>query len=159
MRMSDFVVREAVVPQLAATTKEGAIREMVESLRASGHIKTGEHENIIKAILKREQLGSTGIGRGVAIPHTKHDSVDRLIGTVAVAADGVPFDSLDSEPVHVFVLLISPQDQPGQHLRALENVSRHLRDDMFCRFLKQAKTREAIWELLTEVDQSGTKPA
>lgn len=157
MRMSDFVAREAIVPQLAATTKEAAIREMVDSLRASGHIKGGEHDNIIKAILKREQLGSTGIGRGVAIPHTKHDSVDRLVGTVAVSAQGVPFDSLDGEPVHVFVMLISPQDQPGQHLRALENVSRNLRDDMFCRFLRQAKTREAIVELLHEAERGPAK--
>jgi PTS system nitrogen regulatory IIA component len=157
MRMSDFVVREAIIPKLAATTKEGAIREMIESLRASGHIKGGEPENIIKAILKREQLGSTGIGRGVAIPHTKHDSVDHLIGTVAVSNDGVPFDSLDGEPVFVFVLLISPQDRPGEHLRALENVSRNLRDDMFCRFLRQANTREAIWELLNEVDHPASR--
>jgi PTS system fructose-specific IIA component/PTS system nitrogen regulatory IIA component len=152
MRMSDFVVREAVLPNLAASSKEGVIREMVESLRTSGHVKGSEQENIIKAILKREQLGSTGIGRGVAIPHTKHESVDRLIGTVAVSHQGVPFESLDSEPVFIFVLLISPQDRPGEHLRALENVTRNLRDDMFCRFLRQSTTREAIWELLTEVD-------
>jgi mannitol/fructose-specific phosphotransferase system IIA component (Ntr-type) len=150
MRMSDFVVREAILPALAAGGKEAAIREMVESLRASGHIKPGEQESVIKAILKREQLGSTGIGRGVAIPHTKHESVDRLLGTVAVSHTGVPFDSLDSEPVYIFVMLISPQDQPGAHLRALENVSRNLRDDAFCRALRQATTREQVWELLNQ---------
>src|SRR5215468_5116439 len=100
MRMSDFVVREAINPNLAARTKEAVIREMVEALRATGHIKSAEAENVVKAILKREQLGSTGIGRGVAIPHTKHESVDRLIGTVAISKEGVPFDSLDNEPVH-----------------------------------------------------------
>ncbi len=152
MRMSDFVVREAVIPKLTATTKEGVIREMVESLRASGHVKAGDQEHLIKAIMKREQLGSTGIGRGVAIPHTKHESADRLIGTVAVSPQGVPFESLDNEPVHVFILLISPQDRPGEHLRALERVTRNLRDDTFCRFLRQAATREAIGELLDEVD-------
>jgi mannitol/fructose-specific phosphotransferase system IIA component (Ntr-type) len=152
MRMSDFVVREAVVPNLTATTKEGVIREMVESLRASGHLKPGEQDSIIKAIMKREQLGTTGIGRGVAIPHTKHEGVERLIGTVAVSRVGVPFDSLDNEPVYIFVMLISPQDRPGEHLRALDNVSRNLRDDMFCRFLRQANTREAIAELLNETD-------
>ncbi len=155
MRMSEFVVREAIVPKLAATTKEGAIREMVESLRTTGHVKSGESENIIKAILKREQLGSTGIGRGVAIPHTKHESVERLIGTLAVSADGVPFDSLDSEPVHIFVLLISPDNSPREHLRALESAARNLRDDTFCRFLRQATTRDGIWELLTETEQAG----
>lgn len=153
MRMSDFVVREAICADLKAGTKEGVIREMVECLRAAGYFKTGEPEDIVKAILKRELLGSTGIGRGVAIPHTKHMSVDRLIGTVAVSRGGVPFESLDGEPVHVFVMLVSPQDRPGDHLRALENVSRSLRDDSFVRSLCQAPSKESIWGMLDDQDQ------
>src|SRR5215813_641520 len=144
MRMSDFVVRDSIIVPLNASTKEGVIREMVEGLRAAGQFKGADIEDIIRAILKRELLGSTGIGRGVAIPHTKHASVDRLVGTIGVSSAGVPFDSLDGEPVFVFVLLISPQDRPGDHLRALENVSRSLRDDGFIRSLREAKTREAI---------------
>src|SRR5437868_4075081 len=153
MGMSNFVVREAILPDLAATTKEAVIREMIESLRSAGYFKGGDSEDIVKAILKRELLGSTGIGRGVAIPHTKHASVERLVGTVALSKSGVAFDSLDGEPVHVFVLLISPQDRPGDHLRALENVSRSLRDDGFVRSLRQAASRDAIWSLLDEADQ------
>jgi PTS system nitrogen regulatory IIA component len=152
MRMSDFVVREAIVPELKANNKEGVIREMVESLRAASQFKGGDPEDTVRAILKRELLGSTGIGRGVAIPHTKHSSVDRLVGTVALSKGGVSFESLDGEPVHVFVLLVSPQDRPGDHLRALENVSRSLRDDGFVRKLRTATTREEIWELLTDAD-------
>ena len=153
MRMTDFVVREAIVPELTATSNEGVIREMIGSLAGAGYFKGTETEDIVKAVLKRELLGSTGIGRGVAIPHTKHNSVEKLIGTVALSRPGVTFDSLDGEPVHVFVLLISPQDRPGDHLRALENVSRSLRDDCFVRSLRQATTREAIWDLLGELDQ------
>jgi mannitol/fructose-specific phosphotransferase system IIA component (Ntr-type) len=152
MRMSDFVVRDAIVPQLAAATKEGVIREMVESLRGAGQFRGADIEDVIRAILKRELLGSTGIGRGVAIPHTKHNGVERLVGTVAVSATGVPFESLDGEPVYVFVLLISPQDRPGDHLRALENVSRCLRDDNFVRALRQAKTKDEIWNLLCRAE-------
>jgi mannitol/fructose-specific phosphotransferase system IIA component (Ntr-type) len=150
--MSDFVVRDAIVPALAATTKDAVIREMVESLRAAGQVRAADIDDIIRAILKRELLGSTGIGRGVAIPHTKHTSVEKLVGTVALSPAGVSFDSLDGEPVHVFVLLISPQDRPGDHLRALENVSRRLRDDGFIRSLRDAKTREEIWALLERAD-------
>jgi PTS system fructose-specific IIA component/PTS system nitrogen regulatory IIA component len=150
MRMSDFVVREAIIPRLAATTKEGVIREMVEALKGAGYFKGGEPEDIVKAILKRESLGSTGIGRGVAIPHTKHATVDRLIGTVAVSAAGVPFNSVDGEPVFVLVLLVSPQDRPGDHLRALENVARSMRDDGFIRSLRQGTTKESIWGLLED---------
>jgi PTS system nitrogen regulatory IIA component len=152
MRMSDFVVRDAIVPDLTATTKETVIKEMVEALRTTGHFKGGETEDIVRAIQKRELLGSTGIGRGVAIPHTKHSSVDRLLGTVALSKAGVRFDSLDGEPVHVFVMLISPQDRPGDHLRALENVSRTLRDDGFVHSLRRATTPEAIWGLLEDSD-------
>ena len=154
MRMSDFVVRDAIVPGLTAATKEGVIREIVESLRAAGQLKGADLEDVVRAILKREMLGSTGIGRGVAIPHTKHASVEKLVGTIGVSPAGVPFDSLDGEPVFVFVLLISPQDRPGDHLRALENVSRSLRDDGFVRSLRQAPSREAIWDLLDTADHT-----
>jgi len=153
MSMSDFVVREAIVPALASTTKEAVIREIVESLRATGYVPADVSEDIVRAILKREQLGSTGIGRGIAIPHTKHPSVDRLTGTVALSQGGVAFDSIDGEPVYVFVLLVSPQDRPGDHLRALENVVRTMRDDGFVRALRQAASREEVWKLLN--DSSG----
>src|SRR5436190_24376645 len=156
MRMSDFVVREAIVPELSANSKDGVIREMIASLRSAGYFKGGEPEDIVKAILKRELLGSTGIGRGVAIPHTKHASVDKLVGTIAVSPAGVPFDSLDGEPVFVFVLLISPQDRPGNHLRALENVSRSLRNDHFVQALREARSRARVLELLDGADDPGT---
>jgi mannitol/fructose-specific phosphotransferase system IIA component (Ntr-type) len=154
MRMADFVVRDAILPDLHAVNKEGVIREMVEGLRAAGNFKSGDPEEVVKAILKRELLGSTGIGRGVAIPHTKHPMVEKLVGTVALSKAGVSFDSLDGEPVYVFVMLVSPQDRPGDHLRALENVSRSLRDDGFVRQLRQAKSRDEIWELLQDADQT-----
>jgi mannitol/fructose-specific phosphotransferase system IIA component (Ntr-type) len=150
MRMSDFVIREAVTTGLAATTKNGVIREMVENLRRAGHFKACEPEDIVKAILKRELLGSTGIGNGVAIPHAKHSSVDRLVGAVAISKTGVGFESLDNEPVFVFVMLVSPNDRPGDHLRALENVSRCLRDGAFVKALRNAADANAIWDLLTE---------
>jgi len=152
MRMSDFVVRDAIIPSLSATTKEGVIRAMVESLRNAGLFRGTDLEDVIRAILKRELLGSTGIGRGVAIPHTKHISIDRLVATLAVAPAGVSFESLDGEPVYIFVLLISPQDQPGPHLRALETISRCLRDDEFVRSLRGAKSREEISSLLDRID-------
>jgi PTS system fructose-specific IIA component/PTS system nitrogen regulatory IIA component len=154
MKFADFIVPEAIRAELAASDKEGVIREMVQALTDAGKIEKDEFESIVKAILKREELGSTGIGRGVAVPHTKHPSVDRLAGNVAVSREGVDFDSLDGEKVHLFFLLISPPDRPGDHLRALENISRQLRDDTFCRFLKQSKTVEDIRQLLEEADNN-----
>jgi PTS system fructose-specific IIA component/PTS system nitrogen regulatory IIA component len=152
MKFADFVSREAIRGNLAAENKEGVIREMTQALLDAGKIASGEYESIVKAILKREELGSTGIGRGVAVPHTKHPSVERLIGAVAVSAVGVDFNSLDGEKVHLFFLLISPPDRPGDHLRALESVSRQLRHDTFCKFLKQAKNADDVLQLLDEAD-------
>jgi PTS system fructose-specific IIA component/PTS system nitrogen regulatory IIA component len=154
MKFSDFVQREAVRADLSADSKESVIRQMVQSLVDAGKVPPGEYESIIKAILKREELGSTGIGRGVAVPHTKHPSAKDLIGAVAVSHEGVDFDSLDGEKVYLFFLLISPPDRPGDHLRALENVSRQLRDDSFCKHLKQAQTAGQILELLDEADNN-----
>jgi len=154
MKLSDFVIREAVIPDLSARSKEGVIREMVESLRIAGHVGNGEEERVIKAIMKREEQGTTGIGRGVAVPHTKHAGTARLIGNVALSRTGIDFCSLDGEPVHVLFLLVSPSDQPGDHLRALETISRHLRNDTFCRFLRQSTTREQILDVLDDADQN-----
>lgn len=154
MKFSDFVCVEAIKAELSAESKQSVIEELVGSLVLAGQIAQQDKESIVKAIMKREELGSTGIGRGVAVPHTKHPSVDRLVGTVGVSSEGVDFESLDGEKVQLFFLLISPPDRPGDHLRALENISRQLRDDTFCRFLKQSKTAEDIQQLLEEADNN-----
>ena len=152
MNLSEFVVTEAIIPNLEATSKDAAVQAMVASLKDAGAIPAGDEESIVAAILKREELGSTGIGNGVAVPHTKHPSVDRLVATVAISTEGVDFASLDGEAVYVLFLLVSPPDRPGDHLRGLENISRHLRDQTFCNFLKQSKSVEDIVELLEEAD-------
>ena len=152
MKLTDFVVADAILPDLSVDTKEGAIRAMVASLKNCGSIPGEEEEGIVTAILKREELGSTGIGNGVAVPHTKHPSVDRLIATIALSKEGVDFASLDGETVHILFLLVSPPDRPGDHLRGLENISRHLRNQNFCNFLTQANTSKQILDLLNEAD-------
>lgn len=152
MKFVDFINREAIRTNVAAASKEEVIRTMATSLKEAGKIGEDQYEGIVEAILKREELGSTGIGRGVAVPHTKHPSVSELVGTVAVSEEGVEFDSLDGDKVHLLFLLVSPPDRPGDHLRALENISRQLRDDTFCSFLKQTKEADDVWQLLEEAD-------
>jgi len=162
MRLTNFIVRDAITPALSATpanvdardpaqvarVKEAVIREMVQSLANAGYFRGADLEDIVKAVLRREQLGTTGIGRHIAIPHSRHAAVDRLIGTLALSRDGLPFDSLDGEPVYVFVLLVSPQDRPGDHLRALESVVRAMRNEDFVRQLRGCKTADEVWALL-----------
>jgi PTS system fructose-specific IIA component/PTS system nitrogen regulatory IIA component len=154
MKFRDFISKDAIRAKLASEDKPAVIHEMAAALNEASNIKVGEVDSIVKAVMKREELGSTGIGGGVAVPHTKHPSVDRLVGTVGVSPEGVDFDSLDGERVQLFFLLISPPDRPGDHLRALENISRQLRDETFRRFLKQAKTPAEIWQLLEEADNN-----
>ena len=146
--------RDAIRTSLDVDDKQQVIGAMATALLEAGKINEDQHDSIVEAVLKREELGSTGIGRGVAVPHTKHPSVEELVGTVAVSEDGVDFDSLDGEKVHLLFLLISPPDRPGDHLRALENISRQLRDDTFCSFLKQSKTPDDVWQLLEEADNN-----
>jgi len=153
MKLSDFVVREAILVDLQATGKEDTIREIVRSLYNAGQLAEADLESVTRAILNREELGSTGIGQGVAVPHTRHPTVNHLIGTVALSRRGVDFTALDGEPVDILFLLISPPNQPGDHLRALENISRHLKDEKFVNFLRQARTREQVIDLLEEADQ------
>ncbi len=154
MKFVDFVSKDAIRTNLDVDDKEQVIRSMATALLEAGKVSEDEHDSIVEAILKREELGSTGIGRGVAVPHTKHPSVNELVGTVAVSEGGVDFDSLDGEKVHLLFLLVSPPDRPGDHLRALENISRQLRDETFCRFLKQSKSPADVWTLLEEADNN-----
>ena len=154
MKFADFITKDAIRAELKAESKEAVIKELVQALLDAGEIEADQQEDIVASIMKREELGSTGIGRGVAVPHTKHPSVQKLVGTVGVSESGVDFDSLDGERVQLFFLLISPPERPGDHLRALENISRQLRDETFCRFLKQSKTADDINQLLQEADDN-----
>jgi nitrogen PTS system EIIA component len=149
MRMAHFVVREAIRPAVAAATRDAAIRELVESLHAAGQLPNTDIDDVVRAILRREQLGTTGIGHHIAIPHSRHAAVSQLVGTLGVSKGGVPFESIDGEPVHVMVLLISPPDRPGDHLRALENVVHTMRDEALVKALRAADTADQIWGLLT----------
>ena len=152
MKLTDFIAEDAIITELKATKKETVIKEMVESLIDMQKINRKDMENIVKFLMKREELGSTGIWKGVAVPHTKHDSVKKIIGVIARSTEGVDFDALDGEPVYLFFLLISPNDSAGAHLAALERISTVIRDNDFRRFMLEAKGKKGMFEILKEVD-------
>jgi len=154
MKFQEFVEFKAIRASVDAEDKDGVIKELVGSLVESGAIDTEQQEHIVSAIMSREELGSTGIGRGVAVPHTKHVSVDNLVGTVGVSIEGIDFNSLDGEKVHLVFLLVSPPERHRDHLRALENITRQLKNDTLCRFLMQSKTPDDIQQLLEEADDN-----
>src|SRR5262245_58541432 len=150
--MKNFLVRDALIPSLAATTKEGAIRELVGALQAAGYFRPNEVDQVVAEVLRREGLGSTGIGRGVAIPHSRYEGLPRLIGTLGLSRSGIPFDSIDSQDVRMVFLLVSRPDQPGPHLHALETIVRVTENDDFIARLMACTTRDQIWDVIQNTD-------
>lgn len=148
MRMSNFMIRGAFLPELRSTTREGAIAELIASLQSAGAFDSADVPDISTAVLRREAMGTTGIGRGIAIPHSRHAAAGKLVGAIGLSKAGLWFDSVDEEPVHIVALVVSPQDQPALHLRALEAVVNGTRDDEMVAKLKACTTAEAMWELI-----------
>ena len=153
MKLKDFIVSEAVVAELTSSDRDGVLRELVASLATAGALPTESVDEVVSALLKREQNGSTGFGKGVAVPHVKHSAVKKMAGTIGRSSGGVDFAALDHQPVYSVVLLLSPENQPQQHLQAMNIIFTNLQKDMFRRFLRQSATRQAIVELLEEADQ------
>ncbi|HCN20106.1 MAG: PTS fructose transporter subunit IIA [Planctomycetes bacterium RIFCSPHIGHO2_02_FULL_50_42] len=157
MKLVDFLAEEAIIYSLKVRDKKSAIKEMVEALTQSNKIPVKEVDSVMVALMKREQLGSTGIGGGVAVPHTKHGCVSRLVVTVARSEEGIDFDALDGEPVHLVFLLLSPNETAGAHLQALERIATLIRDSDFRRFMTTASDKKEMIDILREVDGHPTR--
>jgi len=153
MKFSEFIVRDAITPALAATDRDGVLRELVGSLATAGALPPEAVNEVVDALVKREKNGSTGFGKGVAVPHVKHPLVKRMMGTLGRSVEGLDFSALDNQPVYSVVLLLSPDNAPQQHLQAMNIIFSNLQKDTFRRFLRQSATREAIVDLLDEADQ------
>ncbi len=154
MNIMGFLNERAVTTDLKAqSSKEDVIRELVQLLVNAGAIKDKDVSKLVQTLLKRESLGSTGIGQGVAIPHSKSDCVKDLVAAFGVSLGGVNFDSLDGEPVHLFFLLVAPEDSAGPHLKALARVSRLLKDKHFRDSLLAAKDEKTLTKIIREEDE------
>jgi mannitol/fructose-specific phosphotransferase system IIA component (Ntr-type) len=156
MKFEDFVCFDALIQQITARDRDGAIAELVSALDAAGRLKPGNRQEIIKAVIKRENEASTGMGKGIALPHVKHGVVKDVVATVGKSSVGIDFSALDKQPVYSVILLISPLNNPDRHLQAMEMIFRHLQQDRFRKFLRQAQTVEDIKDLLTEADEDSS---
>jgi mannitol/fructose-specific phosphotransferase system IIA component (Ntr-type) len=154
MRFADFICFKAVIPELKAKDRNGVIGELVSALHKAGRLGKGNCEEIIKAAIRREAEGSTGMGKGVAVPHVKHKVVKDVVATVGQSSVGIDFSSLDRQPVYSVILIISPVDNPDKHLQVMESVFKHLQEEKFRRFLRRSKTAEEIEDLLREADEN-----
>lgn len=152
MKLQDFVLTKAILPDLKSTDRDGAIRELIQSLIDAGAAPAAIQDELIKSIIDREKKGSTGFGKGVAVPHVKHTKIKKMAAAIGVSQNGLDFNALDKAPVYSIVLLLSPQDKPTEHLQAMETVFSNLQKDTFRRFLRQADTVQAVSDLLQEAD-------
>lgn len=146
MKITEFLNKQGIKLDLQASEKEVVLEELVDVLAKVQEI--GDKKNILKALVERESLGSTGIGQGIAIPHGKSDRVKELVAILGISRKGVNFEALDGEPVYIFFLLVAPKDSAGPHLKALAQISRLLRDSYFCELLKKCKTQDEVYELI-----------
>jgi len=153
MKFKDFIVFDATMDDLPAADKGELLKQMLESLSAAGGLEKAQVPEALKALMKRENLGSTGVGRGIAVPHTKYGSGDRVIGMLARSKSGVDFNAVDGEPVYIFFLVLSPENSPALHLRALEYILLRMRRENFARFLKNARDKTELNDLLREADE------
>ena len=152
MKLGDFIQSQALVPQLTATKRDDVIAELVDALIAAGAVSKNLRDDLIKQIIDREKHGSTGFGKGVAVPHVKHEKITKMVATIGISQTGVDFNALDKAPVYSVVLLMSPKNKPDEHLQAMENIFRNLQKDTFRRFLRQASTADEIMDLIQEAD-------
>lgn len=152
MRMLQLVSETAIVPRLKASQRDEVIIELVDALVSSGAAPAKLRDELVKSVLERERRGSTGFGRGVAVPHVKHKSVKNMAAAIGLSERGVDFNSLDKQPVFSVFLLLSPEDRPEEHLQAMEVIFKNLSKDTFRRFLRQAASVEEVKTLLEEAD-------
>lgn len=152
MKLSDIVCIEAIVPQLAASDRNGVIEELITALAKKKKLGKADPAALTAALIKRETEASTGIGKGVAVPHIKHGDIAKLVAVVGCSPGGIDFSSLDKQPVYTVFLLLSPASNPDKHLQAMETIFRNLQKDDFRRFLRQAQNAKDIIEAIKDAD-------
>ncbi len=153
LKFADFVCFEAIIPKLKAGDRDGVIAELVSALGNAGRFADADCSEVLKAVIKREKEASTGMGKGVAVPHVKHTAVTDTVAAVGLSATGIDFSALDNQPVYSVILLISPVDDPDKHLQVMESIFKHLQKDKFRKFLRQSQTAGQIEELLSDADE------
>ena len=152
MKIMDIFRKEYIIEELKAKTKRDVLAELSRVI----HRENGgtSQEDIVKTLLDREKLGSTGIGDGIAIPHGKLADLDELIVTFGRSKEGVDFDSMDGKPANLFFLLLAPENTTGLHLKALAKISKMLKDNAFKKKLMEARSKEELYSIIADEDDA-----
>lgn len=150
MKICDVLKKETILADLKAQNKKGILEELVAPVSEIANVN---QEDLVKVLMERERLGSTGIGGGIGIPHGKMKDIDSLVLGFGLSRKGVDFESLDGQPTHIFFLLITPENSTGLHLKLLARISRILKDDPFKTRLLNARSSDEIFDIITEEDE------
>ncbi len=150
MKILDVLSKETICVDLKATDKKGVLDELVAPV---AQLAGASHEELVKVLMERERLGSTGIGGGIGIPHGKLKNLESLILGFGLSRRGVDFESMDGRPTHIFFLLLTPESSAGLHLKLLARISRLLKNDVFKTQLLQAKAAQDVIETIQEKDE------
>ena len=150
MKILDLLKKEAIIPDLKSRTKKEVLEELVAPVARLTEI---DMDDLVKVLLERERLGSTGIGGGIGIPHGKLRNLENLIIGFGLSRKGVDFESLDGEPTRIFFLLVTPENSTGLHLKLLARISRILKNEPFKERLLQASDINEIYTIIKEEDE------
>lgn len=150
MKISDILNRDAILPDLSSETKADVIQELAGIVAPHAD---ADQAAIAEVLMERESLGSTGIGGGIAIPHGKLNGVKEVTVGFGRSQKGVDYDSLDNLPVHLFFLLLTPENSTGGHLKVLAQISKMLKMDQFKERLKGAQSAQEIFDIISEQDE------
>jgi PTS system nitrogen regulatory IIA component len=149
MKILDVLRKEAVILDLKSKEKKGVIEELVAPLAQSSGVAP---KDLVKVLMERERLGSTGIGGGIGIPHGKLKGIDALIVGFGLSRKGVNFESIDGRPTHIFFLLVTPENSIDIHLKLLSQISRILKNDLLKERLRNAESRDEVLDIIREED-------
>jgi len=150
MKILDVLLKEAILSELKANDKKGVLEELVTPVARIADIN---HDYLVKVLMERERLGSTGIGEGIGIPHGKVKGLESLVLGFGLSKKGVDFDSMDGQPAHIFFLLLTPENSTGLHLKLLARISRILKNEPFKQRLLHATNRDEIYSIIEEEEE------
>jgi nitrogen PTS system EIIA component len=153
MSFSELLPENSILFQLDAQNRDDVLSEILTRVQENGILEDGSFDEISNKLIEREELGSTGVGNGIAVPHTKHKQFSKPILCIARSTKGVNFGALDGEPVFLFFMLLSPDKNATDHLKALTFISTALRDEFFCKFLKNSASEEEMLDIVNEMDE------
>jgi fructose-specific phosphotransferase system IIA component len=146
MKISDYLSKKNIKVGIESTNKKDAIAELVDVLEKAG--KISDKSSVLKALMDREELGTTGIGQGIAIPHAKTDLVEDICVAIGISKKGISFSSLDGELVYVMFVFLAPHNSAGKHLKILALASQLLKDKYFREPLKQMESADDILKMI-----------